>query len=138
VTVHVARAAISGEPRATVVGNNVTVAHGATLHACTVGDGCLVGMGATLLDGVVMEPGSIVAAGAVVPPGGGDQGEGEGEGTCAGLFGADGAQSQGELPRLHACLTQWLQPWSGHPLLQEAMPAAPRPAAHGCSLGCPL
>jgi carbonic anhydrase/acetyltransferase-like protein (isoleucine patch superfamily) len=56
-------------PRATIIGSNVTVAHGALVHAATIGDGCLVGMGATLLDGVVLEPGSVVAAGAVVPPG---------------------------------------------------------------------
>jgi carbonic anhydrase/acetyltransferase-like protein (isoleucine patch superfamily) len=60
----------SSRPRATVIGSGVTVAHGALVHAATVGDGCLVGMGATLLDGVVMEPGSVVAAGALVPPGG--------------------------------------------------------------------
>jgi hypothetical protein len=39
------------------------------LHACTVGDGVLIGMGATVLDGAVVESGSIVAAGALVPPG---------------------------------------------------------------------
>lgn len=63
------RTAASSQPRATVIGNNVTVGHGALIHAATVGDGCLVGMGATLLDGVVLEPGSVVAGGAVVPPG---------------------------------------------------------------------
>jgi len=48
----------------------VTIGHGALVHACTIGDGCLVGMGATVLDGAVLEPGSVVAAGAVVTPGG--------------------------------------------------------------------
>lgn len=70
--IHVAKHSLdssSSQPKPTIIGNSVTVGHGATLHACTIGDGCLVGMGATLLDGVVMEPGSIVAAGAVVPPG---------------------------------------------------------------------
>jgi len=38
------------------------------LHACTIADGCLVGMGATLLDGVRLETNSIVAAGSLVPP----------------------------------------------------------------------
>lgn len=69
VVIHVARHAISGQPRSTQIGSRVTVGHGATLHACTVGDGCMVGMGATLLDGVTMEAGSMVAAGAVVTPG---------------------------------------------------------------------
>jgi carbonic anhydrase/acetyltransferase-like protein (isoleucine patch superfamily) len=34
----------------TVVGDDVTVGHGAILHGCTVGDRRLVGMGAILLD----------------------------------------------------------------------------------------
>jgi carbonic anhydrase/acetyltransferase-like protein (isoleucine patch superfamily) len=49
-----------------IVGDFVTVGHGATLHACTVEDNCLIGMGATVLDGTVIGTGSIVAAGAVV------------------------------------------------------------------------
>ncbi|GBF89259.1 gamma carbonic anhydrase, mitochondrial [Raphidocelis subcapitata] len=70
VVIHVAKhTPASSTPRATKIGSNVTVGHGALVHACTVGDGCLVGMGATLLDGVVMEPGSVAAGGAVVPPG---------------------------------------------------------------------
>jgi carbonic anhydrase/acetyltransferase-like protein (isoleucine patch superfamily) len=50
------------------VGAEVTIGHQAVLHACTVGDRCLVGMGAILLDGAVVEDEVIVAAGAVVPP----------------------------------------------------------------------
>jgi len=57
------------EGRALIVGADVTVAHGVILHACIVGDRCLVGMGARVLDGAVLEPDSMVAAGAVVPPG---------------------------------------------------------------------
>ena len=53
----------------TVVGENVVVGHGAILHSCTVGDGCLIGMGSILLDGCVVGEGSIIAAGALVPPG---------------------------------------------------------------------
>lgn len=58
-----------------VVGDRVTVGHGAVLHGCTVQDDCLVGMGATVLNGVTIGRGSLVAAGAVllegtsVPPG---------------------------------------------------------------------
>jgi len=69
VVVHVSGGNALSPPRATNIGSNCTIGHGATIHACSVGDGCLVGMGATLLDGVTLEPGSIVAAGAVVPPG---------------------------------------------------------------------
>jgi carbonic anhydrase/acetyltransferase-like protein (isoleucine patch superfamily) len=52
-----------------VIGNDVTVGHGAILHACTIGDRCLVGMGAIVMDGAVLEPDSMVAGGAVVTPG---------------------------------------------------------------------
>jgi carbonic anhydrase/acetyltransferase-like protein (isoleucine patch superfamily) len=70
VVVHVARhTSGSNPPRPTVIGADCTVGHGATLHACTIGDGCLIGMNATVLDGAVVESGSIVAAGALVPPG---------------------------------------------------------------------
>jgi carbonic anhydrase/acetyltransferase-like protein (isoleucine patch superfamily) len=57
------------EGRALIIGADVTVGHGVILHACTVGDRCLVGMGATVLDGVVIEPDCMIAAGALVPPG---------------------------------------------------------------------
>jgi len=58
-----------------VVGDNVTVGHGAILHSCTVQDGSLIGMGAVILDGARIGKGSIIAANAVVlegtdiPPG---------------------------------------------------------------------
>ncbi len=51
------------------IGNDVTVGHGAILHACTVGDYCLIGMGATVLDGAVVENEVMVGAGSLVPPG---------------------------------------------------------------------
>ncbi|WP_320129958.1 gamma carbonic anhydrase family protein [uncultured Sphaerochaeta sp.] len=53
----------------TVIGNNVTVGHGAILHSCTIADGCLIGMGAIVLDGVVLEEDTMVGAGALVSPG---------------------------------------------------------------------
>lgn len=51
------------------VGSDVTVGHGAILHACVVEDLCLIGMHATVLDGAVIGRGAIVGAGALVPPG---------------------------------------------------------------------
>ena len=53
----------------TVVGEDVTVGHGAILHGCTIGDRCLVGMGAILLNGCRVGTGSIVAAGTLVTEG---------------------------------------------------------------------
>lgn len=55
--------------RACVIGTDVTVGHGAILHACTVGDGCLIGMHATVLDGAVIGPHAIIGAGALIAPG---------------------------------------------------------------------
>lgn len=53
----------------TIIGDDVTVGHKALIHACTVGDRCLIGMGAILMDGVVVEDEVIVAAGSLVSPG---------------------------------------------------------------------
>jgi carbonic anhydrase/acetyltransferase-like protein (isoleucine patch superfamily) len=53
----------------TVVGDWVTVGHGATLHGCTVEDGCLIGMGAIVLDGARIGADSIVGAGSLVTMG---------------------------------------------------------------------
>ena len=50
-----------------VLGRDVTVGHGAILHGCTVGDGCLIGMHATILNGAVIGDGCLIAAGALVP-----------------------------------------------------------------------
>ncbi len=54
---------------ATTVGNQVTVGHNVTLHGCTVGDRCIIGMGAVLLDQAVIEDRCIIGAGALVTPG---------------------------------------------------------------------
>ena len=51
------------------IGDFVSVAHGAILHGCTVGDGSLVGMGAILLNGSKVGKNSLVAAGSMVPQG---------------------------------------------------------------------
>ena len=47
----------------------MTVGHGAVIHACEIGDECLIGMNATILDGAKIGPYSIVAAGSLVPAG---------------------------------------------------------------------
>lgn len=52
-----------------IVGADVTVGHGAILHACTVEDACLIGMHATVLDGAIVRKHGFVAAGAVIAPG---------------------------------------------------------------------
>ena len=52
-----------------VIGADVTIGHGAILHACTIEDACLIGMRATVLDGAVVRRHAMVGAGAVVTPG---------------------------------------------------------------------
>lgn len=52
-----------------VIGNYVTVGHKVLLHACTVGDYCLIGMAATIMDDAVVEDDVIVGAGSLVTPG---------------------------------------------------------------------
>ena len=61
--VHVAK-----EGQGTFIGSDITIGHMALLHACTLEDGCFVGMRATIMDGCFVERGAMVAAGAVVTP----------------------------------------------------------------------
>ena len=53
----------------TVIGNNVSIGHNATIHGATIEDNCLIGMGATVLDNAIVESGAIVAANALVTSG---------------------------------------------------------------------
>lgn len=53
----------------TIVGEDCSITHRATLHGCTIGDRCLIGIGATVMDGAVIGAGSIVAGHAIVPEG---------------------------------------------------------------------
>lgn len=50
----------------TVIEDDVTIGHNATVHACTIRRGALIGMGATVLDNADVGEGAIVAAGALV------------------------------------------------------------------------
>lgn len=51
------------------IGAHVTIGHGAIIHACTIEDGCLIGMGATILDRAHIGVNSVVGANALVPQG---------------------------------------------------------------------
>ena len=59
----------------TTVGRYCTIGHSAIIHACAIGDECLIGMGATILDGAQLGDRCIVGANALVtqrftaPPG---------------------------------------------------------------------
>jgi len=51
------------------IGSWCTIGHAAIVHACRVGDECLIGMGATILDGASIGARSIVGANSLVPLG---------------------------------------------------------------------
>lgn len=51
-----------------VVGDEVTVGHGAILHGCRIGDRVLVGMQACILDGARIGNDVLIAAGSLVTP----------------------------------------------------------------------
>lgn len=57
------------------IGRYCTIGHSAIIHACEIGDECLVGMGATILDGAMIGDHCIVGANSLItqrfvaPPG---------------------------------------------------------------------
>jgi len=53
----------------TNIGNNVSIAHNAIVHGCTIHDNVLVGMGSIIMDDCIIESNSIIAAGAVITKG---------------------------------------------------------------------
>jgi len=48
------------------IGRYTTIGHSAIIHACQIGDECLIGMGATILDGAVIGDHCIVGANSLV------------------------------------------------------------------------
>ncbi|MDE2278012.1 MAG: gamma carbonic anhydrase family protein [Xanthomonadaceae bacterium] len=67
--VHVAHAGPYGPGYPCLIGADVTIGHAAVVHACTIEDGCLIGMHASVLDGAVVKKHGFVGAGALIPPG---------------------------------------------------------------------
>ena len=51
-----------------IIGNDVTVGHGAILHSCDIGAGTLIGMGAIVLDAAKIGENCIIGAGTLIPP----------------------------------------------------------------------
>lgn len=52
-----------------ILGDGVTVGHGAIVHGATVEDNCLIGMRSVVMNGARIGQGSIVGVGCVVPEG---------------------------------------------------------------------
>ena len=57
----------NGNP--TIISDNVTIGHNATIHACEIGENSLIGMGSIILDQAIIEDMSFIAAGTVITPG---------------------------------------------------------------------
>ena len=51
----------------TVIGDDVTIGHGALIHGTTIADGALIGMGAIVLSYSSVGRGAVIAAGALIP-----------------------------------------------------------------------
>ncbi len=60
---------VDSDEFSTTIGDDVTIGHGAVIHACTLESGSFVGIGATVMDGAVVESGAMVAARGLVTPG---------------------------------------------------------------------
>lgn len=62
--IHVSR----GDKFSTIIEEEVTIGHSATIHGCYIERGSLIGIGATVLDGARIGSCSLVAAGSLVTP----------------------------------------------------------------------
>ncbi len=62
--IHVSR----GEDFPTIIEDEVTVGHSATIHGCHIEKGSLIGIGAIILDGARIGKNSLIAAGSLVTP----------------------------------------------------------------------
>jgi len=58
-----------GERSSTHIGDYCSITHHATIHGCTIGDNCLIGINATVMDGCVVGDNCIVAGGAFLTEG---------------------------------------------------------------------
>jgi carbonic anhydrase/acetyltransferase-like protein (isoleucine patch superfamily) len=66
---HVSHGSDYATEQSLVIGKGVTIGHKAVVHACTVGNYCLLGIGAILLDGAIVEDYVMLGAGSLVPSG---------------------------------------------------------------------
>jgi carbonic anhydrase/acetyltransferase-like protein (isoleucine patch superfamily) len=63
-----------GDRSGTYIGSHCSITHHCTIHGCTIGDNCLIGINSTIMDGCVIGANSIVAGhtflkeGTIIPP----------------------------------------------------------------------
>ncbi|MGH1353395.1 MAG: gamma carbonic anhydrase family protein [Methyloligellaceae bacterium] len=58
-----------GNKTPTIIGEDCSITHHATIHGCTIGDRCLIGINATIMDGAEIGDNSIVAGHSIVTEG---------------------------------------------------------------------
>ena len=57
------------EGHAVHIGEDVTIGHNVTVHGCSIGNECLIGIGSTILDGAVIHDRVLLGAGSLVTEG---------------------------------------------------------------------
>jgi carbonic anhydrase/acetyltransferase-like protein (isoleucine patch superfamily) len=101
----------------TLIGADVTIGHGAVIHACTLEDACLIGMKAVVLDGATVRRHGFLGAGSVLAPG---KVVGEGELWLGSPARRVRALSEREIESLHYSAQHYVRLkdryLSGHPL----------------------
>lgn len=58
-----------GAGRGTIIGGHCSITHYSTVHGCTIGDNCLIGINATVMDDAVIGDNCIIAGHTIVPEG---------------------------------------------------------------------
>ena len=59
----------SDHSAAVMIGNDVTIGHGAIIHGCTIEHSCIIGMGAIIMNRAVIRDHCIVGAGSLITEG---------------------------------------------------------------------
>ena len=63
-----------GDATDTIIGSHCSITHHCTIHGCTIGDNCLIGINSTIMDGCVIGDNCIIGGhtflkeGTVIPP----------------------------------------------------------------------
>jgi len=58
-----------GNSKGAIIGAHCSITHHATVHGCTIGDNCLIGINATVMDNAVIGDNCIIAGHSIVPEG---------------------------------------------------------------------